>query len=99
MDDSFLIHLRFAGKVHPLVCKRCEERSLRDAAKRVEELIRQYNGRFDASKIDEKDILAMVAFHCSFENQQERTIEDISPLFARLEQLSIEIEKYIQSDK
>lgn len=99
MDDSFLIHLRFADKVHPLVCKRNEERSLRDAAKRVEELIRQYKGRFDASKIDEKDILAMVAFHCSFENQQEKTMEDISPLFARLDQLGFEIDKYILSDK
>jgi hypothetical protein len=99
MDDSFTIRLSFAGKVYKFTCKRSEESLARKAARRVEELISQYNRHFDLSKIEEKDILAWVAFHLAFENKMENEIEDISPLFAGLDKLSFKIDEYIRSDK
>jgi hypothetical protein len=97
MDDFFTIQIPFAGKIHRLTCKRSEEALARKAARRIEELKRQYNQHFDVSKIEPMDILAMVAFHLSFENQQEKEVENISPIFDRLDQLNLEIEECIKS--
>jgi hypothetical protein len=99
MDDFILIQLDFAGKVHRLTCRRSEESAARKAARRVKGMLGLYEERFDLSKIDAKDLLAMLAFHFSFESQLEKAKEDISPIFDRLEQLSLEIEEYIESGK
>lgn len=99
MDDFILIQLEFAGKVHRLTCRRSEESAARKAARRLKGMIGLYRERFDVSNMDAEDLLAMIAFHFSFENQQEKAKEDVSPIFDKLGQLSLEIEEYIESGK
>lgn len=97
MDDFFTIQLNIADKVHRLRCRRSEEVYARRAARLVNEKILQYGGHFNNSEIGLKDLLAMVAFHFSVEKLKMEEKDDDSPVYDKIEELSLKIEEYLNS--
>ncbi len=96
-DDFFTIQLNIAEKIHKLRCRRSEEALARKAARQVNETILKYGGFFNNSQLELKDLLAMTAFHFSMENMKMKDREDVSPVYDKLQSLSLEIEEYLNS--
>ena len=96
-NDEFKIQLRVADKVYPIFCKRSEEGLFRKAATAINDKIFQYSSKFSGTKLEMKDLLAMVAVHISVENQFMKQKEDTSPLLERIKLLDKELEEYFQS--
>lgn len=99
MDDFFTIQLNIADKVHRLKCKRSEEVYARKAARLVNERILHYGSYFNNSEIELKDLLAMVAFHFSFEKLKLEEENDESPVYNKIEELGLKIEENLGSGK
>lgn len=97
MDDFFTIQLNIADKVHKLRCKRSEEVLARRAARLVNEKILQYGGHFNNPDIGLNDLLAMVAFHFSVEKLKLEEVQDVSPVYDKIDELSLKLEEYLDS--
>jgi cell division protein ZapA len=94
-SDAFQIQLKIADKYYPLKCNRSEEGIIRKAASNVNDKLLKYNSAYEKANFEKKDLLALVAFHISLENLTAKKIEDISPLFDKIEQLNKEVEEYL----
>lgn len=98
MNDYFVIQLNIADKIYKLRCKRSEEAVMRKAAKQVNEMILRYRAAFPGPDLDLKDVLAMVACQLSTANLKKENVEDISPVFDKLEDLNQELEDFLKSN-
>ncbi|GBU07926.1 hypothetical protein AwDysgo_12570 [Bacteroidales bacterium] len=98
-NDEFVIQLNIADKVYKLRCKRSEEVVARKAARQINDKILQYRRTFSGPDLDLKDLLAMVAFQLSMTNLVLENKDDVSPVFKKLEDLTLEIETYLKQDK
>ena len=99
MNDEFQkpIQLKIADKYYPLKCKRSEEGVIRKAASNINNKLLKYSSAYSRVDFETKDLLALVAFHVSYENLTFQNKEDMSPLFDRIEQLNKELEEYLSS--
>ncbi|MDR1981876.1 MAG: cell division protein ZapA [Tannerellaceae bacterium] len=101
MDDhKFLIHVEIAGKEYGLWINRNdehEEQLVREAARQIKNKLIQYRQHFSNSKIDVKDMLAMVTLQLSRENLQLEEQNDTSPFTEKLQQLISELEHYLKN--
>lgn len=96
-DDKFLIHVEIAEKSYGLWINRSEEEIARKAAKQIQNKIIQYRQKFPASKVDVKDLLAMVAFQLSMSNLQLEDKNDTNPFTERILQLNDELDMYLKN--
>jgi len=94
--DFFKIQLYVAEKHYPLKCKRIEEGIYRKAATNINEKIIRYSSKFAAAKLELKDLLAMTAIEISADNLRIRQIQDVSPVFDKIEALDRELEEYLK---
>jgi len=94
--DFFKIQLYVAEKHYPLNCKRVEEGIYRKAATNINEKIIRYSSKFAAAKLELKDLLAMAAIDISADNLRIKQIQDISPVFDKIEALDKELEEYLK---
>jgi len=94
--DFFKIQLYVAEKHYPLTCKRVEEVIYRKAATNINEKIIGYSSKFPAAKLEMKDLLAMAAIEISAHNLRIKQIQDISPVFGKIEALDNELEEYLK---
>ena len=97
MDDFFTIQLNIADKNYRLNCKRSEEALARKAARRVNETILKYGGHFNNSKIELKDLLAVVAFHFSMYNMMIKEEIDTTQISDKIDELDHLIDDYLNS--
>ncbi len=97
MNDEFIIQLNIADKHYRLRCKRTEEALARKAARQINDKILQYRRTFSGPELELKDLLAMVAFQLSLSNLKHDELEDVSPVYEKLEKLSLELDEYIRS--
>ena len=98
MDDRFLINLEIAGKYYPLTIKREEEELIRAAAKQLNWKIIQDRQHFSES-VSITDLLAMVAVHLSYNNLQLEREKDTYPILEKMQQLTAEVEHYLEERK
>lgn len=96
MDEKFLIHVDIAGKSYGLRIRRSEEAQAREAVRQIRLKLSQYRQTFAQSDVDVKDLLAMVAFQLSMENLELEEKNDTSPFADKIEQLTRELESYMQ---
>ncbi len=96
MDSSFHIKLQIAGRFYPLIIDRNEEEKLRKAAMIINEKVSQYQQRYKDK--DGQDFLAMAAFQFVLKliELEEQTSE--APLTAAVEEISQELEEFIQKN-
>lgn len=99
MNDEFIIQLNIADKVYKLRCKRSEEALARKAARQINDKILQYRRVFTGPELELKDLLAMVAYQLSLTNLKMENSGDTSPVFDKLEELNLELEDYLRSNK
>jgi cell division protein ZapA len=96
--DFFRITLKILDKHYPYNCKeRSEEGILRKAATNLTEKYLQYSSYYSEANFERNDLLALVAFHFSFEVLENEKKEDMTPLFDKIEQLNKEMEEFIHS--
>lgn len=98
MNDEFVIQVNIAGKYYKLHCKRSEEYLYRKAAKQINDKILQYEATFPDAGLELKDLLAMVAFQLSLGDVKMEDKEDVSPVFKKLDELNLDVEKFIISN-
>lgn len=99
MDENFKIQLKLANKYYPYNCKRSEERILRRAATNLNSRILKYSSFYSKANFELIDLLTLAGFQFSLENISREEQEDMTPLFDKIEQLSKELEEYINSSK
>ena len=96
MDKKKLnIHLNIAGKPYPLTIDLEDEIDMREAARRLENKINQYRRHFSSSAVDEKDLLAMVAFQLTVDNMRLEKRDDVGPFVEKIETLNDKLEDYL----
>ncbi|MDR2622308.1 MAG: cell division protein ZapA [Dysgonamonadaceae bacterium] len=94
--EFFKIQLYVAEKHYPLNCKRVEEGIYRKAATNINEKIIKYSSAFPAAELGLRDLLAMAAIDISAENLKIKQIQDVSPVFDKIEALDKELEEYLK---
>jgi cell division protein ZapA len=95
--DFFKIQLYVAEKHYPLICKRVEEGIYRKAATNINEKIIRYGSAFPGATLELKDLLAMAAIDISAKNVKIKQIQDVSPVFDKIEALDKELEEYLKA--
>ncbi len=60
MNDTLSIHIKIDNRIYPLVVERSDEEKYRNAAGRLNELIRAFRNEYPGK--DGQDILAMAAY-------------------------------------
>lgn len=96
MDSSFHIKLQIAGRYYPLIIDRNEEEKLRKAARIINEKVAQYQQRYKDK--DGQDFLAMAAFQFVLKLLELEDKNSETPLIAAIEEISEEIEEFIQKN-
>lgn len=94
MDDKFLIHVEIAGKRYGLRIDRSEEQNVRVAVRQIRDKLNQYRKIY--SEADEKDLLAMVAFHLSLDNLKLEEKNDVSPFAEKIQELTDKLGNYLK---
>jgi len=96
VDSSFHIKLQIAGRYYPLIIDRNEEEKLRKAARIINEKVAQYQQRYKDK--DGQDFLAMAAFQFVLKLLELEDKNSETPLIAAIEEISEEIEEFIQKN-
>jgi len=99
MDEKFLIHVEIGDKTYALRINRSEEEVVREAAKQLRKKLLQYRQKFSQSELEIKDLLAMVALQYAIQKLQLEDIDSVTPIADKLEQLTGEIEVYLEANK
>ncbi len=74
MSEKFKIKLSIANRVYPLTIPPEQEEGLRKAAKKIEDLIKQFEQSYSVR--DKQDVLAMCALQFASQTEQ-KTIDKI----------------------
>ena len=98
MDTRKLkINIRLDGRTYPLTINAKDEEKYRQAAKKVNELVRKFRGQF--AEQDTKDILAMTAFQIAFESLVLHEREDKTLFISGLKNLNDDIADFLIEKK
>jgi cell division protein ZapA len=96
MDDKLLIKLTIAGHSYPMKVSREDEERFRTATTLINDRINVYKQRFDNTKKDDFDFLAMVAIDLVSKYVDKAAKTDDTELLSELRIMSTEIDDYIQ---
>jgi cell division protein ZapA len=94
--DKLLIHVEIAEKLYGFRIRRDEEELARKAAKQIKNKIVLYRKSL-AQSVEIRDLLAVVTFQLSLNNLQLEGKNDTAPFTDRIEQLTNELETYLES--
>jgi len=94
--NKLLIHVDIAEKTYGFRIDRNEEELARKAAKQIKNKLAQYRRAF-AQSVDISDLLAVVTFQLSLNNLQLEGKNDTAPFTDKIEQLTNELEAYLDS--
>jgi cell division protein ZapA len=100
-NDEFAIHVEVADRSYRILIKRgdeLKEQLAREAAKRAQQNFQQYRQTFD-KKIEDRDLLAMTAIQLATEVLQLEKRNDTEPFTQTIQQLTNDIESYLNNNK
>lgn len=97
MDDKLKIKLLIGDANYPLTIDRADEEVLREAAKRVNNMLNMYRETFP--NLSKEQYLAMVALHNGAMNVQKEGMNDTAPFCKRLKQSVDLIESFLDTEK
>jgi cell division protein ZapA len=96
MDDKLLIKLTIAGHSYPMKVSREDEERFRTATTLINDRINVYKQRFDNTKKDDFDFLAMVAIEYVSKYVDKAAKSDDTEMLSEMRIMSNEIDEYIQ---
>ena len=96
MDEKLLIKLTIAGHSYPMKVSREDEERFRTATSLINEKINVYKQRFESSKKEDFDFLAMVAIDLVSKYIDKAAKSDDTEMLSELRLMSNEIDDYIQ---
>lgn len=97
MDDKLRIKISIADRVYPLtVSNETQEESLRNAAKKIEIMIKQYEENYAVR--DKQDVLAMCALQFASQSIHSQISEnqEVEETTARLERLNENLDRFFE---
>jgi cell division protein ZapA len=94
--DEFLIHIEIADKTYGLRINRKDEKLARDAAKQIK-LKYEHARRKYSKSVDDRDLLAMVAFRLSKEYLILEEKNDTTPFIEKIQQMTELLEAYLEN--
>ena len=97
MDDKLRIKISLADRVYPLtVSNETQEESLRNAAKKIEIMIKQYEENYAVR--DKQDVLAMCALQFASQSIHSQISEnqEVEEITARLERLNENLDRFFE---
>ncbi|SRR5690554_3755448 len=97
MDDKLRIKISIADRVYPLtVSNETQEESLRNAAKKIEIMIKQYEENYAVR--DKQDVLAMCALQFASQSIHSQISEnqEVEEITARLERLNENLDRFFE---
>lgn len=100
MEEKLRIKISIADRVYPLtVTSETQEESLRDAAKRIDTMIKQYEENYAVR--DKQDVLAMCALQFATQSIHTQIAEnqEVEESIERLERLNENLERFFQENK
>ena len=92
--QGFRINIKIDGKYYPLTINAEDEERYRLAAKRVNEIVRQYREQFGEQ--DSKDILRMTAFQIALTNTEVKQYNGKSLFIEELKNLNDDISDFLK---
>jgi len=96
-DDNFIINVRIGGFRLPLNIARKNEQLYRDAEKKVNKLLLEYQQKYNQRSAEE--ILSITAYQLAVALSKKEYVQDTTPIVERLEQLDRELEKILSETK
>lgn len=97
MDDQLTTNLSIAGKSHPITFNRKDEEYIRSAAKLVNELITNYQRRYENSNLEAKDFYSFAAFQVMYDYLKLADEKGINPQLDRIKALDAELEQFLKA--
>ena len=94
---KFRINIKIDGKNYPLTINFEDEERYRLAAKRVNDIVRQYREQFIDQ--DSKDILAMAAFQIALSNTEIQQRNDKTLFIEELKNLNDDISDFLKEKR
>lgn len=97
MDEKLKIKLLIGDASYPLIIDRADEEVLREAAKRVNDMLNRYREIFPG--LSKERYLAMVALHNGVMNLEKENLNDVAPYGERLQQSIDRIVDYLEAEQ
>ena len=97
MDDKLKIKLLIGDANYPMIIDRADEEVLREAAKRVNNMLNMYRETFP--NLSTEQSLAMVALHNGAMNVQKEGMNNTAPFNERLKRSVGLIEEFLDKEK
>jgi cell division protein ZapA len=96
MNDKIKINLNIADSLYPITVDRDKEELMRRAAKRVNDRLNAYRGRFVGQTMDR--LLAMVAYHFAQDLEENEQRNDTAPYNAKIEELTELLDEHFKGE-
>ena len=98
-ENKILIKIKIADKIYPLWIDRKEEEEelARNAAKQIDMKYKRCRAEYSKS-LDEKDLLAMVAFKLSKDNLLLEKQNDPAPFVEKIQKVTKQLEMYLDKN-
>ena len=98
MDEKLKIKLSIADRVYPLTVNMSQEEGLRSAARKIEQMIKQFEENYAVR--DKQDVLAMCAlqFASQLEQKQLDNAIDGTETIQRLSRINEMLAEYLNAD-
>ncbi len=92
-DDNFIIHVKVGGFRIPLNIPRKDEELYRNAEKKVNKLLLDYQQKYNQRSAEE--VLSITAYQLAVALSKKEYVQDKTPIVEKIEQLDEELEKVL----
>ncbi len=94
MEEELEIKLQVGGTYYPVRIKRSEEYLYREAARRINNTLSRYKGKFP--QLSNEKYYTMVAIHIALVNVMWENFNDTMPYIDKIQRLSEELELFLE---
>lgn len=96
MDDKLAIKLKIIDRYFPLKIDRKEEEKLREAAKRINDVVVKYSTRYPDK--DNQDFLSMALLQFVTKLVEIENMNNLEPVLAQIEGISKNIGEFLEEN-
>jgi cell division protein ZapA len=96
-DDNFIINVKVGGFRLPLNIARKDEEVYRNAEKRVNKLLLDYQQKYNQRSAEE--VLSITAYQLAVALSKQDFVQNTSPVVEKIEQLDKELEKTLSKNQ
>lgn len=93
MEEELEIKLQVGGTYYPIRIKRSEEYMYREAARRINNMLSRYRGKFP--QLSNEKYYTMVTIHIAMANIMWENFNDTLPYVDKIQKLTDELESFL----